>query len=190
MTKTSRFAAPENWVSQYGDMLYQYTLPRVSNPAIAEDIVQDTFLSALKGLEQFKGQASEKNWLFVILKNKIVDHYRKKASEQHIQSISAIENTAEDWFTEDGHWSPGKLPAAWTAPDATSEQKEIRHLIEHCKNHLKETQQQVFILKYMEDMKTEEICKVLNISSSNYWVLIHRARLQMRECLEKLWLKK
>jgi len=189
MGKKAIKADPQKWVENYGDMLYQYALPRVNDSVIAEDLVQETFLSALKGLEGYKGEASEKNWLFSILKNKIIDYYRKKATEQAITSMPDLKVVEDDWFNEDGRWAENKMPKDWNVSDNPAERKEIQKIINWCKDHLKNLQQHVFTLKYMEDLDSDEICKVLNISSSNYWVLIHRARLQMRDCVEKYWLK-
>lgn len=182
-------ANPQNWVSLYATQLYQYALPRVNDSAIAEDLVQETFLSALKGLDGYKGEASEKNWLFTILKNKIIDFYRKKTREESIMNIPDLQSMESDWFDKDGNWAENKMPKDWQAADNPTERKEIQKLINWCKEHLKELQQHVFTLKYMEDMESDEICKVLNISTSNYWVLIHRARLKMRDCVEHYWLK-
>lgn len=182
-------ANPQNWLGLYGDLMYQYCLPRVNDNIIAEDLVQETFLSALKGLDGFKGEASEKNWLFAILKNKIIDHYRKKAKELTV--ISNADPVIEDdsWFNDEGRWVDNKRPRDWTVKESPAEQKEIQKIINLCKDALKTVQQQVFILKYMEDMESDDICKVLNITPSNYWVLLHRARLQMRDCVEKNWIK-
>ena len=180
---------PQKWPALFGDILYQYALPRVNDSLIAEDLVQDTFLSALKGIAGFKGIASEKNWLFAILKNKIIDFYRKKATEQSIMSMPDLKALEGEWFDEEGNWAEDKRPKDWRAGDNPAEKKEFLKIIEWCKDHLKELQQQVFTLKYLEDLNSTEICKVLNLSSSNYWVLIHRARLQMRDCVEKHWLK-
>jgi len=178
-------ADPKKWFAIYRTLLYQHALPRVNNSDIAEDLVQETFLSALKGLNGFKAEASEKNWLFAILKNKIIDFYRKKAKEPSVMSMPDLQLTENDWFDEEGSWAENKMPKDWQASDNPTERKEIQKIINSCKDHLKVLQQHVFTLKYMEDLKSEEICKVLNISSFNYWVLIHRARLQMRDCVEK-----
>jgi len=179
----------QKWLERYGNSLYKYALPRVNDRHVAEDIVQETFLSALNGADGFKGEASEKNWLFTILKNKIIDHYRRKAKEQAIVSMPDLRAVEDDWFNEDGRWEKNKIPKTWRASDNPMERLEIRKVINWCKSHLKEMQQHVFTLKYLEGIDSEEICKVLNISTSNYWVLIHRARLQMRDCVEKTWLQ-
>ncbi len=183
-------ANPEKWLALYGDMLYQYALPRVSDQLIAEDLVQDTFLSGLRGLGNYKGEASEKNWLFTILKNKIIDHYRKMAKEKPITSMADLTAVEGSWFAEDGSWTEEKKPERWHLAGTPLETKEIQNIILHCRDNLKSLQQFVFTLKYLEDRDSDEICKVLNITPSYYWVLIHRARLQMRECVEQKWLKK
>jgi RNA polymerase sigma-70 factor (TIGR02943 family) len=190
MEKQAIKANPQKWLELYGNLLYQYTLPRVNDSVVAEDLVQETFLSALKGLDKYRGEASEKNWLFTILKNKIIDHYRKKATEQSVMAMPDLRVIEDDWFNDEEGWAENKRPRDWHASDDPVERKEIQKIINWCKDHLKTLQQDVFTLKYMEDLDSDEICKVLNISASNYWVLIHRARLQMRDCVEKSWLKK
>ncbi len=189
MGNSKGMADPRQWVILYGDILFQYALPRVKDTMVAEDIVQDTFLSALKGLAAFKGEASEKNWLFAILRNKIADHYRGLRTE-----ILPLENEGPEGpdgrFGEDGMWRKNRRPKPWAEPDNPMEHKEMQRMIDWCKEHLKALPKMVFILKYLEEKDSEEICKVLGIKPTNYWVLIHRARLQIRECLEKHWLKK
>jgi RNA polymerase sigma-70 factor (ECF subfamily) len=190
MLKPATEANPQMWLKLYGDLLFQYALPRVNDRAIAEDLIQETFFSALKGLDGYKGEASEKNWLFAILKNKIIDHYRKRATDNSILTDPGTGSSEDEWFNENGQWAENRMPNDWSAADNLVERKEIQRIILWCRDHLKMLQQQVFTLKYLEDLDSDAICKVLNISSSNYWVLIHRARLQMRDCVEKSWLKK
>lgn len=175
---------PEKWVEQYADALYAYAMARVNDVQAAEDIVQNTFLSAWKGRDTYKGGASEKNWLYAILKNKIVDHFRKQAV-----SKTDLAGSEEKQYFEDGHWTDGAAPKNWgISLEQPVETKEFYAVLEQCKQKLKDIQQAVFVMKYMEDTATEEICKVLNITSSNYWVLIHRAKLHLRKCLEKNWI--
>ncbi|MBN8836951.1 MAG: sigma-70 family RNA polymerase sigma factor [Sphingobacteriia bacterium] len=177
----------EIWVEEYAGILLSYTLARTENNATAEDLVQETFISAWKNRDEFKETASVKTWLFTICKNKIIDYYRKKARSP----IQFAEAGSSDLFFDDKeHWQKEEGPKNWpnrfTMP---TEQKEFNHIIGYCKKKLQEMQQRVFVLKYLEDLETEEICKLLNISTSNYWVLIHRAKLQIRACLEKNWIK-
>ncbi|MEO5998585.1 MAG: sigma-70 family RNA polymerase sigma factor [Chitinophagaceae bacterium] len=157
MEKKAIKADPKKWLALYGALLYQHALPRVNDSNIAEDLVQETFLSALKGLDGFKGDASEKNWLFTILKNKIIDFYRKKATEQSVMPMPDLRSAANDWFDEEGNWAEDRKPEDWNASDNPTERKEIQKVINGCKDHLKALQQHVFTLKYMEDLECEEI---------------------------------
>lgn len=188
-TKINHGTSPDKWMELYGVLLYKHALPRVEDSFVAEDLVQETFLSALSGLDGFRGESSEKNWLFSILKNKIVDHYRKKSRQQLVVSMPDLRLMDDQWFDSDGSWAEEKMPHDWESADAPVERKEVRKVILWCKDHLKSLQQAVFTLKYLEDIPSDEICKVLNISSTNYWILIHRARLKMRDCVEKMLLK-
>ncbi len=175
---------PGKWVENYADALYAYTMARVNDMQQAEDIVQNTFLSAWKARDTYKGQASEKNWLYAILKNKIVDHYRTQSS-----SRITLATGEEEIYFEDGHWSEATAPKDWGVNlGQPVETKEFYSILDKCRQKLKDIQQSVFVMKYMEDISSEEICKQLNISPSNYWVLIHRAKLHLRKCLEKNWI--
>lgn len=179
---------PQKWVEHYGDALYAYTLKRIGNNSEqAEDIVQETFLSAWKNRTSFNGAASEKTWLYVICKNKIIDYYRKQGKTQ----LNSIENEAEDndFFVEDGHFNNAYKPINdWTVniTDLVGK-KEFYTVLYSCTSKLKTLQKQVFSLKYLEHIEPEEICNLLGISNKNYWVLIHRAKVQLRTCLEKNW---
>lgn len=176
---------PGKWVENYADALYAYTIVRVNDVQQAEDIVQNTFLSAWKARDSYKGQASEKNWLYAILKNKIVDHFRKKSSSR----ITLATGEEELYFDEADHWTNEAAPKDWGVnTEQPVESKEFYSILDQCKQKLKDIQQKVFVMKYMEDAESEEICKILNITTSNYWVLIHRAKLHLRKCLEKNWI--
>jgi RNA polymerase sigma-70 factor (TIGR02943 family) len=179
--------SPSDWISNYADALYAYAKPRVNDAQLAEDLVQETFLSAWKARDGFKGEASEKSWLFTILKNKIIDHYRKK-SKEIIQSASEKDAT-DDFFNQAEHWTDKDQPLSWGVDGLDSlQQKEFFTVLEGCKKKLQHLQQAVFVMKYMEDLDAADICKALNITPSNYWVLIHRAKLGLRACLEKNWI--
>lgn len=179
--------SPSGWISNYADALYAYAKPRVNDAQLAEDLVQETFLSAWKAREGFKGEASEKSWLFTILKNKIIDHYRKKSKE--IIQTGSGQDATDIFFNAAEHWTEKDKLMNWGIDGADNiQQKEFYQILENCKKKLQQQQQAVFVMKYMEDMDAEEICKALNITSSNYWVLIHRAKLGLRACLEKNWI--
>jgi RNA polymerase sigma-70 factor (ECF subfamily) len=175
---------PDQWVNKYADALYAYTVVRVTDVQQAEDIVQNTFLSAWKARDTYKGQASEKNWLYAILKNKIIDHFRKQSGRR----ITLATGEEELYFDEGGHWMEESKPREWGINmEQPVEAKEFYSILEQCKQKLKDIQQKVFVMKYMEDIDADEICKYLGITPSNYWVLIHRAKLHLRKCLEKNW---
>ena len=178
--------SPDQWITNYADLLYAYTKPRVNDAQVAEDLVQETFLSAWKAKDGFKGEASEKSWLFTILKNKIIDHYRKKAKE--IVQTGSESDATDIFFDQKEHWTKTDGPLNWTAPSEALNQKEFYTVFEKCKQKLQQLQQTVFVMKYMDDLDADEICKALGITPSNYWVLIHRAKLGLRACLEKNWI--
>lgn len=178
-------ADPSKWVEQYSNLMFQYLISRVNDEDVANDLIQETFLSALKAISGYRGDASEKNWLFSILKNKIIDYYRTKSSKDNLFSMPNLVEMDADYFDEEGHWIPDRAPKNWQFQENLVERKEIRKIIQWCRDHLKEVQKSVFTLKYMEELESDEICKVLNITPSNYWILVHRARLQMRSCIEK-----
>ena len=177
--------SPNEWIHNYADVLYAYAKPRVNDAQVAEDLVQETFLSAWKAKDGFKGEASEKSWLFTILKNKIIDHYRKKSKE--IVATGSQTDATDAFFDEQDHWTTSNAPLTWTMPSDGIQQKEFYTVFEKCRKKLQQLQQNVFVMKYMDDLDSDEICKELGITPSNYWVLIHRAKLGLRACLEKNW---
>jgi RNA polymerase sigma-70 factor (ECF subfamily) len=177
---------PELWVHKYADKLYSYSVARMNDTGLAEDIVQETFLSGWKNRASYKGEASEKNWLFAICKNKIVDHYRKMA---HLAARPAEMDSSDAFFDDEEHWTAEAGPTDWGINiDQNIEKKEFYSILELCKSKLQQLQQAVFVLKFMEGHDSLAICKVLNITTSNYWVLMHRAKLQLRNCLNKNWI--
>ncbi len=176
---------PQDWVAKYSDELFGFAFMRVSDEETARDLIQDTFLSALKNLESFKGEISEKNWLYFILKNKIIDHYRKNSKTP----LTRIDDEREhdEFFTDSGHWKKEALPNPFNQAFNYQQQSfEFYEILEKCKRKLNELQLSLFSMKFMDEIDSEEICKELEISSSNYWVLIHRIKLKIRKCLENL----
>ncbi len=174
------------WVNEYSDILYGYVVQRVSDADTAKDLVQETFLAAWRNVEQYNGEASVKTWLFTILKNKMIDHYRKVATRQTHSLAASDQDNDSYYFDASGHWTKDTYPAAWG--NVRVESKEFYAILGQGIKTLKEMQAAVFTMKYFDDMESEEICKVLNITSSNYWVLIHRAKVQLRAYLEENWI--
>lgn len=185
---------PSSWVSNYGDYLFSIALMKTSNTEVAEDLVQDTFLSAIKAADGFKGESNEKTWLVRILNNKIIDYYRKKdvlkGTTDYLESTE--HNFDEHFFEANSHseayWKKEAMPNPWKSDaDSAINQAEFNKVLEFCMQKLPAKLLPVFMLKYIDDEDSDKICKELEISSSNYWVIIHRAKLLMRACLEKNW---
>ena len=179
---------PSEWPARFGDELYRFALSRVSDSDFAEELVQETFLSALASLATFRADASERTWLFVILRRKIIDHYRRQARSPHI-GLDALHDggaTEADYFNPaNGHWSGPQAPASWLRADAALEQQELHEILRLCQERLSPQQGAVFAMRFVEELSAEEICQELGLTSSNYWVIVHRAKLQLRRCLEK-----
>lgn len=182
---------PTNWLKNHGDYLFSYCMLRVSNRENAEDLVQETFISALKAQQHFKGESSEKTWLTAILKNKITDYYRRKDVLKETQSyLEATEKEFTESFfnSSDGHWLKKTAPAEWhTQADSELEQVEFSGIMQNCIQKMPTRLVPVFIARFFNDEDAEKICKDFKISASNYWVIIHRAKVLIRSCLEKNW---
>ncbi len=176
---------PNKWIDLYADYLFNYTISRVNDRVIAQDLVQDTFLAGLKSMKNFKGEASERTWLISILKRKIIDYYRKINSKKGKAEVRIMYNS--DTETE-GDWLEEQVadPFDKTAED-TIQNNELGEAIYNCLSKLPEKQAEVFRMKTIEGYETEVICNELNITASNLWVIIHRARTAMAACLEKNW---
>ncbi len=180
---------PAQWPDRFGDELYRFALSRVSDADVAEELVQETFLSALDGLATFRAEASERTWLFVILRRKIIDHYRRAARAPHV-GLDAFGDgggpTEADYFDpSNGHWTAEQAPHSWLRADAALEQQELHEVLRLCQERLPRQQGAVFVMRFIEELSAEEICQELGLSSANYWVIVHRAKLQLRRCLEK-----
>lgn len=173
---------PERWLADHGDVLYRFALSRLRDPQTTEDLVQDTFLAALKGAESFSGRAQERTWLIGILKHKIIDHFRKHKRMFLSEDLEMKEQDPGAFLDRKGEWTIGQ--SAWiTDPQEAFRRKEIWKILEECLEQLPERQKAVYILREVQEQRAEDICKELDISPSNLWVTLHRARLQLRTCL-------
>ena len=176
---------PQKWVERYADMMYRYTLVRVKDPEVAEELVQSAFFAALKSQNSFAGKSSEKTWLFGILKHKTMDHFRN--SKKNI----SVDLTAEEnliYFDASVHMV--SKPGNWNInPEEAAENSELARVLAKCLNGLPEKFHRVFVLKEIDGMSSEEICNEFDIKPTNLWVILHRARNQLKLCLETNWLK-
>jgi RNA polymerase sigma-70 factor (ECF subfamily) len=177
---------PSDWVDRYGDYLFRYALLRLRDRPAAEDLVQETFLAALKNRETFSGGSSEATWLVGILKHKIADHFRRQAREGSLPDGDPPDRSGEVPFNAAGHWQSG--PVEWGAnPADLFRQKEFLDQLAGCLSDLSPNQANAFTLREIEGLPTGEICKVLNVTETNLWVILHRARMLLRRCLETRW---
>lgn len=176
---------PEFWVKNYADILYSFALKRVNDVEVAQDLVQETFLGGLKSQKGFDGNSTEKTWLIAILKFKIIDHYRLKSKKKTTSLNQADgEEIDETNFDNNGHWlSQQSKVYGSTSIESNLERKEFYSILDSCLKKLPDKLATVFRLKMLLEEDTEVICEILNLTNSNYWVILHRAKLQLRNCM-------
>ena len=189
-----RLSDPERWVDEHGDYLFKYALSRLRDPLKAEDAVQETFLAALKGGKSFQGRSAEKSWLVGILKNKVCDHYRKAVRETSFTDLEFYKDEEGDRFVQEGMFKDGWIhevgPQEWNSPGASLDSEVFWQTYRDCSNKLPKNIATVFTLREVDGVESKEICTMLNISESNLWVMLHRARMALRRCLETNWFAK
>jgi RNA polymerase sigma-70 factor (ECF subfamily) len=177
---------PDTWLKDHGDYLFRYALVRLRDRTIAEDVVQETFLAALKGWDQFRGRASVKTWLVGILKHKIIDHFRKNSREIPVTDLLSSDDSPEEFFDRHGKWK--EQPSRWgNDPKEALEKKEFWNAFKACMTGLPGHLSQAFALREIDGLESREICNLLKISSTNLNVILFRARARLARCLEKNW---
>ena len=178
---------PDQWVQKYSDYLFNYTISRVNDRITAQDLVSDTFLAGLNSMKNFKGEAAERTWLISILKRKIIDYYRKINSKKGRAEVRI--NYHSDAETE-GDWLEERVADPFDkSAESHIENTELGEAIFSCLEKLPEKQANIFKMKTILGYDTETICNELEITASNLWVIVHRARTAMAECMEENWLK-
>lgn len=181
---------PGSWVDEHGEVLYRFALARVRRPEVAEDLVQDTLMAAVRSLEGFSGRSSERNWLFGILKNKIADHFRKLGRETNFTDLGFLKDELSHKFEGDGFWNHDLGPVEWHRSDAVVYRSEFWAVMKACLGKLPPRVADVFLMREVDDADTDAICESLDITRNNVWVMLHRARMALRECLEINWFGK
>ena len=176
---------PNIWVDQYADYLFNYAVTRVSDAEIAKDLVQETFFAGLKSAKNYKGDAAERTWLIAILKRKVIDHYRKINSKKGKAEVRMNYNSNSE---SEGDWLEEQVADPYSSMnDNILENEELGQAIQQCITKLPKKQSQVFVMKTIQGIDTEDICNELGINPSNLWVMIHRARTALMDCLNKNW---
>ena len=182
---------PEAWLEDYGDMLFAFAMVRVHDREVAQELVQETFLAALRAIQSFAGRSTERAWLFGILRNKLADHYRHQIREIPLADLEDFSLEEEGFFHTGGlgkdGWIKRLAPKPWNAPDQSLVSKEFQQVFNACLSGLPEKTARVFLLREVDGVASEEICKDLRVSANNLWVMLHRARMALRRCLEVHW---
>lgn len=177
---------PATWVDRYGDYLYRYAFFKTGDAGVAEDLVQEAFLAALKARKDFRSRSAVKTWLTAILKHKLMDYYRKKYRRQETDGAETVAITPDPQFNRQGRWQI--KPGNWVIDPAKHyEQKEFMEAFFKCVGDLPQRHARAFVMREIDGLGTKEICKLLEITTTNCWVILHRARMALRHCLELNW---
>lgn len=176
---------PHHWLSEHGDYLYRFAMSRLHNQDLAEDILQETLLAGWKGYANFSGKSSIRTWLTGILKHKIIDFIRYEIRQRNLSEAAENDPTSA-YFNDNGSWA--EAPRAWhDNPEQLCNSEQFQQVLESCISNLPEKQQLVFHMRDMVGEDSETVCKSCDITATHLHVLLHRARLALRKCLEHNW---
>lgn len=180
----------EKWVNQFSDELFSWALYKTSSKETAEDLVQETFLAAFRKLDTFQGKSQPKTWLFSILNNKVIDYYRLSARTTK-QTFSLTENSgyelSDGLFNETENWKSNEINPIWDQEEELLDNPEFNNVMQDCMEDLPQKWKYAVTSKYLTDKNADEICQELEITVSNYWQIVHRAKLLLKKCLEMKW---
>jgi RNA polymerase sigma-70 factor (ECF subfamily) len=165
--------------------LLRYASLQLRNREAAEDAVQETLVAALAAAAGFEGRSNVRTWITGILKHKIIDTIRRSSREAPISGDEDEPSEFDALFDERGHWR--EHPDAWSDPDSALQQKQFLAALEQCLAALPARTAQAFMLREHMGLETQDICKELDVTATHCWVLLYRARMALRECLEKNW---
>ncbi|MHC4414295.1 MAG: sigma-70 family RNA polymerase sigma factor [Planctomycetota bacterium] len=177
---------PAQWVDRHADALFGYALLQLGDREAAQERVQEAFLAALEARRTYRGESSERTWLIGILKHKICDHFRRRAREPSAEDLAAATEAAGAMFTAEGIWKKG--PRRWPGgPEASLDREQFWSVFRDCLSRLSPRMSDAYCLREIHGLKADVICQVLEISPTNLWTLLHRARALLRQCLEHNW---
>lgn len=181
----------EEFIAALRPDLLRFARLQLRDAAAAEDAVQEALLAALRNARQYAGRAQAKAWVFGILRHKIVDLIRQQARSINTSALGAegeeLDRTLEDLFDASGHWSLSARPLGWNDPDAALHQQDFWNVFDACLNHLPENTARVFMMREFLEFETPEVCRELGITANHCHVILHRARMALRQCLERGW---
>ncbi|MDI1350216.1 sigma-70 family RNA polymerase sigma factor [Aquabacterium sp.] len=184
--------ADAGFVAALRQQMVKFARLHLGDSHLAEDAVQEALVGAWTGGKRFAGRSAFKTWVFAILKHKVADLLRHKQRMVDAGSLlkEGEEQSLDDFFDNRGHWLQDAKPAAWRCPEASLEQQQFWAVLEVCLDGMPAAQGRVFMMREFMDFETEEICATVGISSGNFFVMMHRARLRLRECLDQRWFAK
>lgn len=176
------------YLQELRQIMLRFAHNQLDDKALAEDVVQEALEAALKNAAAFARRAALRTWVMAILKNKIIDALRKKQQRAEISSSEPEGcDCAEELFDRKGHWLAAARPARWSQPAEAMQDEQFWQVFELCLDHLPARHARVFMMREFLGLNSDEICHNLELSSSNLHVLLHRARLALRSCLENRW---
>lgn len=170
--------------------MLRFAVLQLSDAQLAEDAVQDALVGALRNAESFSGRAALKTWVFSILRHKIADILRQRMRLVDAASLLHEDEEDEDFaalFDRSGHWQADERPAAWGNPHESLRESQFWQVFEACLENLPGRQARVFMMREFVELESDEICAAVGVSVSNLNVMLYRARVRLRECLENRW---
>ena len=181
-------------LDEHGDYLYRFALLLTRDSAIAEDLVQETLLSAMRGCERPADQASERRWLEGILRQRLSEHFRLNATLSKSDSANEKEHLELDFFEKSGewtgHWREDQAPVGWRleATDLIQAQA-FWQTFDHSLADLPRRAVIAFTLREIDGLGTEEVCELLGLKQRDLWVMLHCVRAKLRQALEQEWFR-
>lgn len=176
----------KQWVAEYTEPLYRWACSKMDDHELAEDLVQETFLVAFERYDTYERRGSARTWLTSILKNKIMDHYRR----QYRSPVNSRQGNEQDFFGDDGMWHTKMRPESWGDDKHLLDDKLFVNTLNRCLEKLPGQWLAVVRLRYLSEKDGDEVCSELDITAANYWQIVRRAKLNLRQCLEINWFRK
>jgi RNA polymerase sigma-70 factor (TIGR02943 family) len=178
------------WVDLYSDDLLRWAEYKLGSKSIAEDLVQDCFLAAYQAYDKFEGRSKARTWLFSILNRKIADYFRSHQSDFKNYAnphLAVAEDHISGIFSSEGSWEDMSPDPVWEDESSLLDHSDFREKFQSCLHDLPPLWFEVITAKYLQGQSAQEICQDLEISTTNYWQITHRAKLLLKSCIETYW---
>ncbi|WP_085314814.1 sigma-70 family RNA polymerase sigma factor [Derxia lacustris] len=183
--------ADPGWLATLRSKMQRFARLQLGDDGAADDAVQEALVGALTGAGRFTGRAAVRTWVFAILKNKIADQLRARRRNPLVADLApaceADDDSLDELFVADGHWSPEAAPRDWGDPEAALDNRQFWTVLDACLDGLPPRLGRVFLMREVVGLESHEVCAELGIASGNLFVMLHRARLRLRECLDQRW---